>query len=93
MAKKIDEKVYEEVIDALNTFCKEVADATGEMESAAKDCVNNCEQDEASIKSKEKVDKCITSFQAAIEKAQKLAKAMQEELTQAQEAAKKAENI
>ena len=63
------------------------------MESAAKDCVNNCEQDEASIKSKEKVDKCITSFQAAIEKAQKLAKAMQEELTQAQEAAKKAENI
>ena len=42
MAKKIDEKVYEEVINALNTFCKEVADATGEMESAAKDCVNNC---------------------------------------------------
>ena len=93
MGQQINEQVYEEVISALQTFCKNVGEACDEMQDAAKECVENCENDAASLKSQTRVNEHITSFKDAIERADNLISAMQQELEDARAAAEKADNI
>ena len=93
MPQQINEEVYEEMISALNTFCTNVSDSCSEMSNAATECMDNCEHDEASVKSYSRVNECVQAFEKAVELAEKLAAAMNNELEAAREQARKADNI
>lgn len=93
MAQQINEEVYEEMIGALKQFCEHVTNSCDEMGNAATECMDNCEHDEASVKSYQRVQECVQAFHKAVELADKLAAAMYREMEAAREQAKKADNI
>lgn len=93
MAANIDEASYEETIQALRQFASEVMEASRTMTDQANECVENCEEDEASSRSRDQVLNYAQQFQACADTAQSLAQAMAEELERAREAAAKADSI
>lgn len=93
MASNINEESYEQTIQALHAFSAEISEATQTMADQASECVENCDGDEASTNSQEKLAGFLMHFNAAAQNAQSLARAMQSELDAAREAAAKAASV
>ena len=71
---------YEAMVESLGKFIGEVSESCNEMESAGKECVENCDADEASTKSNNKLGGCITKYRETLETAQNVKAGIQEEL-------------
>jgi DNA repair ATPase RecN len=71
---------YEAMVEALGRFIGGVSESCNEMEQAGKECVENCDADEASTKSNNKLSNCITRYRETLETAQNVKAAIQEEL-------------
>ena len=91
MANYADTEAYAEAIQALKTFSATVQEEAGSMADRADECVENCENDEASLKSQEQVHSYVSAFYQTAEAAQRTAAAMEKELEAIREAAAKAQ--
>lgn len=79
MASWGDVEVYNQMIDDLAVFCKQVEDACGVMTTAAATCADTMESDAASLKASKKVLLAVKTYGEAREMAQNLAAALTEE--------------
>ena len=93
MAEYINEESYNEVIHALHFFAATLQEGSISMQDKANECVENCDNDEASQKSQEQISQYTSAFQSAAEFAEKVADAMAKELEAAREAAARASGI
>jgi len=80
MGSTADIPKYEEMIEAISRFVRDVDGAGSEMGSAGNECVENCNNDSASTKSNEKLKECISRLQESTEIAGQIQSALQEEL-------------
>jgi DNA repair ATPase RecN len=71
---------YEAMVESLGRFISSVSDSCNEMESAGKECVENCDADEASTKSNNRLGNCISRYRGILETAQNVKTAIQMEL-------------
>lgn len=85
-----DEQSYEEMIQALQKFERDVEEQCSAMASAGQDCVDNTDGDPAAERSNGKLQKCVGDIRGALESIQGIAAALQQELEEIREAAAKA---
>ena len=93
MPQKIDERAYNELIEALNTFRSSVSDSCENMSDAAQACVEQTDEGEESVKAQAKLQGSITVIERVCEAAGKLAVALQNELEEAQRIARMIDDI
>ncbi|MBQ3497960.1 MAG: hypothetical protein IJA87_02400 [Clostridia bacterium] len=88
-----DEQSYEEMINALQNFKSRTEEQCNVMESAAKDCVDNTDNDPAAQKSSSKLSSCVSNIRATFETIDNIIAALQDELEDIRAAAAKADQI
>ncbi len=93
MASCADEQSYEEMIRVLQDFISKVSDACGDMETAARDCVDNTDGDPAAEKSSAKVQQCVARFRGTLETAQNVITYLEEEIEEIRRRAAQADSI
>lgn len=93
MAQYADEQSYEEMITALQNFQKSMDENCTVMEQAGTDCVDNTDGDPAAVKGNAKLCECTKKIREALENVQNIIQALQKELSDIQEAARKADSI
>ena len=86
----IDVESYEAVISQLESYKEKVNDGTSAMKTAATECVDATEGDEAVKVSKDNLDNAIKKIDAALSDIDKVVAAMKEQVRKAKEAAAKA---
>lgn len=79
MASWADLQDYDEMIEALNSFCRDVSGVCETMTAAAQQCVNVLEKDVVSVKASNKVLLSVNEYNEAIVKAQNLISCLEEE--------------
>lgn len=93
MAQYADEQSYEEMINALCNFKNQTEENCQTMAAAGNDCVENTDSDPAAVKSNAKLTDCLSRIRATFETVDQIIAALQEELEQIREAARKADSI
>ena len=86
----IDEEAYENMINALNNFMKQVTTQCDVIEKAAQDCLDNTD-DENVKPGAEALGTHIKNIKAQYPTIEDVIKALQEQLEKAREARRKAE--
>lgn len=86
MSEFVDQRNYNEMIGALQSFLSQASEACDAISDAGAQCVDNMDEDEASVKSNAKLQACVAKFNEIFEDAQKLISDMEEELEEAQNA-------
>lgn len=76
----MDEQSYQEMINALENFKKQVETHCGIMEKAGQDCMDNMEADEYATESNNKLKTCVSSIRENYETIDKIVRALEEEL-------------
>lgn len=84
-----NEQAYQDMINMLNNFMKQVSEQCSVMEKAAADCVDNFE-DPAATAAQGKIAASISNIKAQYEEMQNAIKYMQEEIERIREKNKKA---
>lgn len=79
MASKGDIQVYNEFIQDIGVFIQTISVACETLVTAAQTCVDNMENDAASLKASKNVLASVQKYQEAIEAAQSLANDLSEE--------------
>lgn len=79
MASWADLQDYDEMIEALNSFCSDVSGACETMTAAAQQCVSALENDVTSLKASKQVLLSVNEYNEAIVKAQNLISCLEEE--------------
>lgn len=87
-----DEQSYEEMISALQTFVSQVSEQCEVMQSAGTDCVDNTNGDVAAEKSNARLQQCVGNIRSATESVQGVIAALQQELEDIREAARRADD-
>ena len=84
-----NEQAYQDMINMLNNFMKQVSEQCSVMEKAAADCVDNFE-DHAATAAQRKIAASISNIKAQYEEMQNAIQYMQEEIERIREKNKKA---
>ena len=82
---------YQEVISQLDAYIKKVEESCTTLESAAKDCVDNTDNDPAAARSSENLSKAIAKIQEQMPNIRAVMQAMQAQLERIHQAASEAE--
>ena len=80
MANIADVRKFEEMIDAVRKFIKEVSEASNEMSVAGSQCTEQCDNDVPSTQANAKLSECVKKLNGSLEKAQKVQTGLQREL-------------
>jgi len=89
----IDPESYEAMISVLQNFVSQVSEQCEVMQTAGSTCVDNTEGDSAAEKSNAKLQECVSNIKEATESVQGIIAALQEELEEAIEAQRLADNL
>ena len=79
MGSWADVEVYNEFIQDLANFCSTLEESCAMMATAAQTCLDNMENDAASVKAAKRVSETLKKYQEAEKEAVALAKALEEE--------------
>ena len=90
MSSIADVKKFEEMIEAVNKFIKEVSKASNEMSASGSQCVEQCDNDVPSTRAHAKLLECVKKLNGSLEEAQKVRSGLQRELEHLQAILQKA---
>ncbi len=88
-----DEQSYEEMISALQNFISEGDEECTTLDNAGRDCVDNTDGDPAAQKCSAKLQECTGKIRVAFQSIQGIIQALQQELEDIREAARRADSI
>ena len=91
MANIADVKKFEEMIEAVSKFMKEVSEASNEMSAAGNQCAEQCDNDVPSTRANAKLSECVKKLNESLEEAQKVRIDLQRELEHLQAILQEAE--
>lgn len=76
----MDEQSYQEMINALQNFKKQVETHCGIMEKAGQDCMDNMEADEYATAANTQLSDCVSKIRENYETIDKIIRALEEQL-------------
>ena len=90
MSNVIDPQSYQEVMRQLGAYGNRVFEIMSSMRSAAQNCKDNMEDDDAVVRSMERLEQCLSRMREGLDKINEVQAAMRRELEDALEAQRQA---